>query len=89
MIENTYLSNRSHMESLPNEYRNMASSLYTFEANEMTVVHLQNFMLYAHNNDSAIKTREELIERICWYEDIDIVAAVLKIYDLFCKKYNL
>jgi hypothetical protein len=89
MIEKTYLSNRSHMESLPSEYRNMASSLYTYEANEMTVVHLQNFMIYAHNNDSAIKTREELIERICWYEDIDIVAAVLKIYDLFCRKYNL
>jgi len=89
MIEKTYLSNIRHMENLTNKYRNMASGLYAIGANEMTVVHLQNFMLFAHNNDSAIKTREELIERICWYEDIDIVAAVLKIYDLFCKKYNL
>lgn len=77
------------MENLPTEYRNMASSLYAFGANEMTVVHLQNFMIYAHNNDSAIKTREELIKRICWYGSEEVIAQVLKIYDLFCKKYNL
>ena len=88
MIENTYLSKRMSMENLTNKYRNMASGLYAIGANEMTVVHLQNFMLYAYNSDSMIKTRENL-NSICWHESEDVIAQVLNIYDLFSREYAL
>lgn len=88
MIENTYLSKRSNMENLTNKYRNLASGLYAIGANEMTVVHLQNFMLYAYNSDSSIIIRENLRE-ICWHESEEVIAQVLNIYDLFSREYGL
>ena len=76
------------MENLTNKYRNMASGLYAIGANEMTVVHLQNLMLYAYNSDSAIITREN-VKEICWYESEEVIAQVLRIYDLFFREYAL